>query len=164
MIILGIDPGYATLGYGIIHKIGNSFKPITYGVITTPPEFQPSDRLKKIYDSLMELIETHHPEVMAVEELFFNKNVNTAIQVGQARGVALLTGANAGISVFEYTPLQVKQGVVGYGRAAKNQVRQMVKVLLNLSELPGKADAADALAVAICHGHSVKMINQLGGY
>lgn len=164
MIIFGIDPGYAKLGYGLIEKIGNSFKAITYGVITTETDLSSAARLQKIYDQLMELIAKYQPEVMAVEELFFNKNVNTAIQVGQARGVALLTGANAQIAVYEYTPLQVKQGVVGYGRASKNQVRQMVKILLNLSELPKKADSADALAVAICHGHSVKLVTQLGGF
>ncbi|MCK4261166.1 MAG: crossover junction endodeoxyribonuclease RuvC [Halanaerobiales bacterium] len=162
MIILGVDPGYATLGYGIIKKSGNHYNPITYGVITTEATLTAHERLKKIYDGLMALIDNFQPEVMAVEELFFNKNVNTAIQVGQARGVILLTGANAGISVYEYTPLQVKQGVVGYGRAQKMQVRQMVKMILNLSELPKKADSADALAIAICHGHSEKMLKRLG--
>lgn len=164
MIIFGIDPGYARLGYGLIEQVGNSFKAITYGVITTKAELPSADRLQKIYHHLMELIDRYQPEVMAVEELFFNKNVNTAIQVGQARGVALLTGAHAKIAVYEYTPLQVKQGVVGYGRASKDQVRQMVKILLNLSELPQKADSADALAVAICHAHSVKLATQLGGF
>ena len=163
MIIFGIDPGYARLGYGLIQQVGNSFKAITYGVITTEADLSSPARLEKIYHQLMDLITRYQPEVMAVEELFFNKNVNTAIQVGQARGVALLTGAHAKIAVYEYTPLQVKQGVVGYGRASKDQVCQMVKILLNLSELPKKADSADALAVAICHAHSMKMATQLGG-
>ncbi|AZR73112.1 crossover junction endodeoxyribonuclease RuvC [Anoxybacter fermentans] len=164
MIILGIDPGYATLGYGIVKKKGNFFEPITYGVIITEAQLKTPERLKRIYDNLIDLINQYQPDVMAVEELFFNKNVKTAIQVGQARGVILLAGANAGIPLYEYTPLQVKQGVVGYGRANKMQVRQMVKALLKLSALPEKADSADALAVAICHGHSQKMIKRLGGY
>lgn len=164
MIIMGVDPGYATLGYGIIKKTGNRFQALTYGVVTTEPDLPTHERLCKIFDALQELIGEHQPQVMAVEELFFNKNVTSAIQVGQARGVILLAGAKAGIPVYEYTPMQIKQGVVGYGLAKKMQVRQMVKVLLNLPALPKKADSADALAVAICHGNSELMIKRLGGY
>lgn len=164
MIILGVDPGYATLGYGIIKQLGNRFQAVTYGVFTTAPDLEPHQRLCKIFDSLQDLIAEFQPGAMAVEELFFNKNVNTAIQVGQARGVILLAGAKAGLPIFEYTPLQVKQAVVGYGVATKMQVRQMVKILLNLSELPKPDDAADALAVAICYANSAAVLKRLGGY
>ena len=164
MIILGVDPGYATLGYGIINQEGNRLKAVTYGVFTTEPNLPAHERLLKIFDSLQELIAEHRPDAMAVEELFFNKNVNTAIQVGQARGVILLAGAKAGLPVYEFTPLQVKQGVVGYGVATKMQVRQMVKILLNLSTLPKPDDAADALAVAISYANSAIVIKRLGGY
>lgn len=164
MIILGVDPGYATLGYGVVKKTGNHFQAVTYGVVTTETSMQPHERLCKIYDAVQALIDEHKPEVMAVEELFFYRNVTSAIQVGQARGVVLLAGAKAGIPVYEYTPMQVKQGVVGYGGAEKIQVRQMVKILLNLPKMPKKADSADALAIAICHGNSEMMIKRLGGY
>lgn len=155
MIILGIDPGLATLGYACVEKNGNNFKKIDYGTIRTPADMKNSNRLNKIYKELNELIEKYSPEHMAVEELFFNKNVKTAIKVGQARGVILLAGAQAELQVGEYTPLQVKQAVVGYGRASKMQVQQMVKALLSLEKIPKPDDAADALAVSICHGHSV---------
>jgi crossover junction endodeoxyribonuclease RuvC len=151
---MGIDPGLATLGYSLLEKNGNKFKVIDYGTIRTPADMISFNRLKKIHDELLELIEEYHPQQMAVEELFFNKNVKTAIKVGQARGVILLAGAQSNLSLGEYTPLQVKQGVVGYGRASKSQVQQMVKALLNLEKIPRPDDAADALAVAICHGHS----------
>ncbi len=154
MIILGIDPGLATLGCGIIHYEGNSFKAIAYGSIITPSTISMPMRLKKIYDELNELIIKYNPEVVAIEELFFNINVKTALLVGHARGVAVLAAANNNKEIFEYTPLQIKQGVVGYGRADKMQVQQMVKTLLNLPEVPRPDDAADALAVAICHAHT----------
>ena len=154
MLILGIDPGLATLGYSIVEKKGNKFKAIDYGVIKTSADKISFNRLEKIHNELKQIIEEYKPDNMAVEELFFNKNVKTAIKVGQARGVILLTGAESDLNVGEYTPLQVKQGVVGYGRASKAQVQQMVKALLNLEEIPRPDDAADALAVAICHGHS----------
>lgn len=152
--IMGVDPGLATLGYAFIEKNNNSFKLINYDVIKTEAEISDVNRLKIIYNKLQELIEKNQPACMAVEELFFNKNVKTAIRVGQARGVILLAGADAGIDVSEYTPLQVKQAVVGYGRASKHQVQHMVKALLNLETIPEPDDAADALAVAICHGHN----------
>lgn len=154
MIILGIDPGLAIVGCGIIHYEGNRFKIISYGCITTPSTMSMPMRLKKIYDELNELIIEYNPEVVAIEELFFNTNVKTALLVGQARGIAILAAANNNKEVFEYTPLQVKQGIVGYGRADKTQVQQMVKTLLNLPETPKPDDVADALAVAICHAHT----------
>ena len=154
MIILGIDPGLATTGYGVVKKEGNSFKLIDYDTITTSSDRTDVDRLSQLYEELLSLIDKYNPEHIAVEELFFNKNVKTAIRVGQARGVILLAGAQQSINVAEYTPLQVKQAVVGYGRASKQQVQQMVKALLNLEKIPKPDDAADALAISICHGHS----------
>jgi crossover junction endodeoxyribonuclease RuvC len=154
MIILGIDPGIATLGYGIVKYEGNKFTSIDYGAITTQAKTPMPERLGIIYDSLSELIKQYKPDAIAVEELFFNKNVKTALIVGHARGVVLLAGYNSQVSTYEYTPLQVKQAVVGYGRAEKSQVQYMVKILLNLKEIPKPDDVADALAIAICHGHS----------
>ncbi len=154
MIILGIDPGLAILGYGIVHYEGNRFKAIDYGAITTPSTMPTPLRLKTIYEELNKIIIEYNPDVVAIEELFFNTNVKTALLVGHARGVAVLSAANNNKEIFEYTPLQVKQGVVGYGRADKGQVQQMVKTLLNLSKIPKPDDVADALAVAICHAHT----------
>ena len=154
MVIIGIDPGFAITGYGIIDYTGNKFRLLDVGAITTQPDLELSDRLLVLNLKLDELISKYKPDAMAVEELFFNTNVKTAIKVGHGRGVALLSAAKAGIKVYEYTPLQVKQAVVGYGRAKKEQVKQMVKVLLNLDKIPKPDDAADALAVAICHAHS----------
>lgn len=153
MRILGIDPGLATIGYAVVDKEINNFDVLEYGIIKTSADKNDTERLKIIHQNIEELIKEFRPEEMAVEELFFNKNVKTAISVGQARGVILLAGSQAGLKVAEYTPLQIKQAVVGYGRADKNQVQQMVKSLLNLAELPRPDDAADALAVSICHGH-----------
>ncbi|MFW5786844.1 MAG: crossover junction endodeoxyribonuclease RuvC [Halanaerobiales bacterium] len=154
MLILGIDPGLATLGFGLVEKKGNQFKAINYGTISTPASMENVKRLEKIFIELNDLIKEYSPDHMAVEELFFNKNVKTAIKVGQARGVILLTGSRAGLNVKEYTPLQVKQSVVGYGRARKQQVQRMVQTLLGLEDIPKPDDAADALAVSICHGQS----------
>jgi len=154
MRIFGIDPGIAIVGYGVIDYKGNNFKVVDYGVITTPASMSPQERLKKVYDELTDILIEYKPDAVAIEELFFNKNVKTAIQVGQARGVEILAVMNQNIALFEYTPLQVKQGVVGYGRAKKKQVQEMVKMLLNLKEIPKPDDAADALAVAISHAHS----------
>ncbi len=156
MIILGIDPGIAIAGYGIVECKGNSFKAIDYGVITTKADIPFPDRLKIVYDEMTKIIERYDPQDLAVEELFFNKNVKTAIKVGQARGVEVLAAVNKDLDIYEYTPLQIKQAVVGYGRADKNQVQDMVKLLLNLKQIPKPDDAADALAVAICHGQSLK--------
>ena len=153
MRILGIDPGLATVGYSLVDVQGNKFSVIDYGIIRTTTDCEDIKRLQLIYKQLKGLIKDFKPEQMAVEELFFNKNAKTAIRVGQARGVILLCGAEADLEVAEYTPLQIKQAVVGYGRAEKNQVQEMVKILLNLKKIPESDDAADALAVSICHGH-----------
>ncbi|NLD19256.1 MAG: crossover junction endodeoxyribonuclease RuvC [Clostridiales bacterium] len=154
MKILGIDPGYAILGYGVIEKVGNKFKACSYGAITTEATMPMTERLECLYDSLREVIEEERPDVAAIEQLFFNTNAKTAILVGQARGVAVLACVKGGLEIQEYTPLQIKQALVGYGRADKNQVQQMVKMMLNLKDVPKPDDTADALAAAICHGHS----------
>lgn len=159
MLIIGIDPGYAILGYGVISYEGNRFDVLEYGTVTTSAEEDLPERLKTIYDALTELFQKYRPDAVAIEELFFNKNVTTALIVGHARGAAVVAAAKAGLPIFEYTPLQVKQGVVGYGRADKKQVQFMVKTLLNLKEIPKPDDAADALAVGICHAHSGIMGN-----
>ena len=158
MIILGIDPGYAIVGYGVLEYKNNKFRTIEYGAITTEASMDMFDRFKSIYDDLNEIIERTHPDFMAIEELFFNSNQKTAINVAQARGVLLLAALNHGIEIFEYTPLQVKQAVAGYGRAEKNQVQQMVKLLLGLEAVPKPDETADAVAIAICHGHSYNPI------
>lgn len=153
MIILGIDPGTALTGFAVISVEGNVFKPIEYGCIYTDSKIDLEKRLVKIFNEISLLIDKYKPTEMAVEELFFNKNVKTALSVGQARGAVLLAGALKDLKVDGYTPLQIKQGVVGYGRADKRQVQHMVKVILNLAEIPKPDDAADAVAVAICHAH-----------
>lgn len=162
MIIIGIDPGYAIVGVGVVEYKGNKFRPIEYTAITTPAGMNTVDRLKKIYDEMTMLIDKHKPDSMAIEELFFNSNQKTAINVAQARGVILVAAANKGVPVREYTPLQVKQSVTGYGRADKKQIQEMVKLILHLNVIPKPDDAADALALAICHAHSNKMNNLLG--
>lgn len=154
MRIIGIDPGIATTGYGIIDSDGNKSSMLTFGCVKTSPELLAPERLEKVYNELTEILLSYKPDVMAVEKLFFARNSNSAMQVGEARGVALLTGRLAGLDVFEYTPLQVKQSVVGYGRADKAQVQQMVKILLALTKIPRPDDAADALAIALCHAHA----------
>ncbi len=161
MRIIGIDPGIAITGYGIIDKHGNSYKSVCYGKITTEPQQSLSERLVYIYNSLMDIFDEYRPGYAAVEELFFNKNAKTVMVIGQARGVAILAAANAGLEVREYTPLQVKQAVAGYGRAEKKQVQKMVKLLLNLEQIPRPDDVADALAVALCQGSSYRMQNLL---
>lgn len=154
MIILGIDPGYAIVGVGVIEFNGNKFRVIDYYAITTDAGTPFEQRLKIIYDGLNEVIEKYKPSHMAIEKLFFNDNAKTAIDVGQARGVIVLSAVNHGVEIFGYTPLQVKQAVVGYGRADKKQVQQMTRALLNLKEIPQPDDVADALAIALCHAHS----------
>ncbi len=154
MKILGIDPGYAIVGFGIVEYKGNKFTPIEYGAITTDNKMSFPERLKYIYDRTTDIINMHKPEFLSIEELFFNTNVKTAIAVGHARGVLLLAAQNLGVPIYEYTPLQIKQAVTGYGRADKNQVQQMVKTLLSLQKVPKPDDTADALAVAVCHAHS----------
>lgn len=157
MIIFGIDPGFAITGYGIVKYEGNKFSVVDYGAITTASTMELPKRLLHLHDSLEKLIGQYKPDAIAIEELFFNKNIKTALTVGHGRGVAVLAAAESGVEVFEYTPLQVKQSVVGYGRAEKGQVQQMVKIILNLPKIPKPDDVADALAIAICHGHSHKM-------
>ncbi len=161
MVILGIDPGFAITGYGIVKYEGNKFSVIDYGAVTTESTKALSERLLILYNGLEDLITRYKPSAVAVEELFFNKNIKTALNVGHGRGVALLAAARLGVEVFEYTPLQVKQSVVGYGRAEKAQIQQMVKLILNLKAVPKPDDVADALAIAICHGHSYRMSNIL---
>lgn len=160
---MGIDPGIAISGYGLIEAENNDLKVIEYGVIRTKAKTDMSLRLKCIFEGYMKLIEKYNPSAVAVEELFFNKNAKSIITVGQARGAALLAAALSDINVTEYTPLQVKQSVVGYGRAEKNQVQEMVKLFLKLDSIPKPDDAADALAVAICHIHSSKLQSILDG-
>jgi len=157
MLVLGIDPGTATTGYGLVRETETGPALVAYGTIQTPAGAPMPDRLRTIYQELKELIALHGPDTAAVEKLFFQRNVSTAMSVGQARGVALLALAEAGVSVGEYTPRDVKLAVAGYGGADKPQVQQMVRAILNLSEVPKPDDAADALAVAICHLHSMKM-------
>ncbi len=154
MRILGIDPGYAIVGVGVIEYNGHSFRTLEYGAITTPAGMDFPARLEMIYSQMQEVLMLYKPESMAVEKLFFNTNTTTAIEVAEARGVILLSAQQAGVPVYEYTPLQVKQAVVGYGRAEKRQVIEMTKKLLSLTRTPKPDDVADALAIAICHAHS----------
>lgn len=164
MLILGLDPGTAITGYGLVRDVEGRLSAVDYGVITTPSGAELDKRLLQIYQELSALISRHKPDAMAVEKLFFSRNVRTAMAVGQARGVVLLTAALAGVPVYEYTPLEVKQAIVGYGGAEKQQVQQMVKLLLNLAEVPQPDDAADAIAVAVCHLHSARLVDLLSGY
>lgn len=158
MLVLGIDPGTAICGYGLVDMQGNHLRVVVYGAVTTSPKSKPEDRLLKIYREIDDLIKEYKPEVMGVEQLFFNRNTTTAIPVGQARGVVLLAAAANGVEVVERTPLQVKQAVVGYGKATKEQVIYMVEKLLNLPKKPHPDDVADALAVAICTTHCINNI------
>lgn len=154
MRVLGIDPGYAIVGYGVIDYEKNKFKVVEYGAITTEAGEDMNMRFKTIHEDLNSIIERTNPDFMAIEELFFNSNQKTAINVAQARGVLLLSALNHNVRIYEYTPLQVKQAVAGYGRAEKKQVQLLVKSLLGLSSVPKPDDTADALAIAICHAHS----------
>lgn len=163
MRIIGIDPGYAIVGFGVTEYDGYHFKPIEFGAITTEAKTDFSLRLKTIYDDLNYVLDKHKPQCMSIEKLFFNTNQKTGIDVAQARGVILLAAINAGIPVFEYTPLQVKQSVVGYGRAEKSQVMEMTRQIMGLAEVPRPDDTADALAIAICHGHSASSIKRFYG-
>lgn len=158
MVILGIDPGYATVGYGVIAEKGHRFQTLGYGAITTPPDLPFEQRLAMIYRDMGELIETYHPDYMSIEKLFFNTNITTGIEVAHARGVILLQAVQHCLPFKEYTPLQVKQAVVGYGKAEKKQVMLMTQSLLGLASLPRPDDAADALALAICLSHSTNSL------
>ncbi|MDI6906817.1 MAG: crossover junction endodeoxyribonuclease RuvC [Thermoanaerobacterales bacterium] len=152
MIVLGLDPGIALTGYGVlIPAEGASFRVLAYGALTTPSNLASPDRLRRLFRQLTDVFAEHRPQEVAVEQLFFNRNVTTALTVGQARGVALLAAAEAGAAVFEYSPAQVKSAVTGSGRAVKRQVQYMVRAILNLPEIPQPDDVADALAVAVCH-------------
>ncbi len=154
MRVLGLDPGTATTGYGVVEGQGNRLRAVTYGVIRTPAGQHFAKRLVTIYTKISEIIATCHPEVVCIEKLFFSRNVTTGITVAQARGVGALAAAQAGLPVTEYSPLEVKNAVVGYGKATKRQVQEMVKILLNLDDIPRPDDAADAVALAICQIHA----------
>jgi crossover junction endodeoxyribonuclease RuvC len=162
MVILGIDPGTARCGYGVIEENGSSLKLVDCGLIAAPPESSDTDRLIAIYHRITELMTRFQPEAVAVEQLFYGNNSRTAMAVGQARGVILLAAALGGLQTAEYAPVQVKQAVSGYGAADKQQVKSMVKTILNLKELKGHDDISDALAVAICHAFSRRMIGKIG--
>lgn len=154
MRILGIDPGYAIVGYGVLDYDNVRFKVINYGAITTSPETAFDKRLCEIYSDMRDVLEMFKPDCMSIEKLFFNTNVTTGIDVAEARGVIVLSAAQRDIPIFEYTPLQVKVAVTGYGRAEKKQVQEMTRNILSLKEIPKPDDTADALAMAICHGHT----------
>jgi crossover junction endodeoxyribonuclease RuvC len=160
MRVLGVDPGSRITGYGIIDKEGNRLLHVDNGAIFTDSRRDFPMRLQRIYRGLTEIIAQHRPDVMAVENIFFATNVQSALKLGQARGAAIVAGVNAGLPVFEYTALQVKQAVVGHGRADKQQVQKMLKALLNLPEV-AQEDASDALAAAVCHAHSMTMQSRL---
>lgn len=154
MIILGIDPGYAIVGYGIVEYKSNKFTPLHYGAVTTPAGMPFNRRLEIIYDDISSIMAKYKPEALSLEKLFYNNNAKTVIDVAQARGVIMLAAQKHNVPVFEYTPLQVKQSVVGYGRAEKKQVQEMTRLILSLAKIPKPDDTADALAMAICHGHA----------
>ncbi len=153
MVILGIDPGYAIVGYGVVRYDKNRFQPVRFGAITTPAGMEFSQRLQMIYEDVCSVMDRSTPQALAIEQLFFTNNKTTAIDVAQARGVILLAASQRGIPVYTYTPMQVKQSVVGYGKAEKHQVMEMTRQLLGLEKVPRPDDTADALALAICHGH-----------
>ncbi len=157
MLVLGIDPGVAITGYGLLEGPAEDARLVASGVITTPSAMPLGRRLLMLHDELARIIEQYHPQAAAAEELFFGRNTRTALAVGQGRGVVLLTLAQAGLTVYEYTPMQVKQAVAGYGRAGKEQVQEMVRLLLRLEAVPQPDDAADAAAVALCHLQSSRL-------
>jgi len=163
LIVLGIDPGVATVGFGIISEKGGVLKPQRHGVVTTPAGMRLALRLTQIHSDVSELITRFKPDAIAVEELFFNTNLKTAIAVAHGRAAVILAGEEQGIPMFEYTPLQVKKAVAGYGRASKKQVMDMVRRLLSMDEIPRPDDAADALAVAICHARSANSLLSIEG-
>ena len=156
MRVMGIDPGTAICGWGVVDSDGDAVRLVDYGVLTTESGLPLANRLQIIYWGLDELMHKHRPDAVAVEQLFFSKNVTTALAVGHARGVALLAAANAGVHLHEYKPMEVKQAIVGYGKATKDQMQQMVRMLLILDDIPKPDDAADALAVALCHAQSYR--------
>lgn len=161
MRILGIDPGLAIVGFGFVDKIGNKLTPVQYGSIQTEAHTPEEERLLHVYEGMVQLLDKYKPDAVAVEKLFFSRNVTTALPVAQARGVLILAAVQRGLPVAEYTPMMVKQAVVGYGKAEKKQVQEMVKLLLKLTAVPKPDDVADALAVAVCHAHSVSLNSKL---
>ncbi len=163
VIILGVDPGTATMGYGILEKVGNHYRALSYGILETPKTLPAPERLRQLHEGLHALIEKFQPDVLVTEQLLFSANRRTAIQVARAIGVALLTAAQHRLPWYEYTPMQVKQAVTGYGGADKKQVQQMVQRLLALPEIPKPDDAADALALCICHAHHESLARLTGG-
>ncbi|MBR2569597.1 MAG: crossover junction endodeoxyribonuclease RuvC [Paenibacillus sp.] len=163
MRILGIDPGIAIVGFGFVDKQGSRVVPVQYGCIQTESTTAPEVRLLQVFEATEKLLDQYKPDAVAVEKLFFNRNVTTAFSVGQARGVVILAAAKRGLQIAEYTPMQVKQAIVGYGKAEKKQVQEMVKLFLKLKAIPKPDDVADALAVAICHAHSSGLQDQLNG-
>ena len=158
MLVLGIDPGTAITGYGLVREDEAGLTLVDYGVITTAAGQPLAQRLQLIYRRLAEVVREHQPQQAAVEELFFSRNARTALSVGHARGVTLLALADAGLAIHEYKPLEIKQAITGYGGAGKQQVQEMVRLLLNLDHVPQPDDAADAVAVAVCHLHSARMV------
>lgn len=164
MIILGIDPGIAIVGTGVVEYENNKFRVLYYDAVTTKAHTPLEERIQLVYEGVSTLMDTFRPDALSMEELFFNNNATTAFSVGQARGVVLLAASQRKIPVFSYTPLQVKQAITGYGRADKNQVQQMVKSFLNLRAVPKPDDVADALAMAICHAHSYGYNSLLSKY
>ncbi len=158
MRVLGIDPGYAIVGYGVVDYDGSHFKTVGYGAITTKAKTYFPSRLEVIFDRMKEIISEFRPDALSIEKLFFNTNTTTAIDVAEARGVILLSAQKNGLPVYEYTPLQVKQSVTGYGRAEKQQIMEMTRMLLNLKAVPKPDDTADALAMAICHAHTANSL------
>ena len=154
MIVLGIDPGYAILGYGVVERQGARLRPVDYGVIETKAGEPFPERLERLYEGVREICAAYKPDAVAFEELFFSRNVTTAIQVGAGRGVALLAAQQFGAPLYEYTPMQIKLAVTGDGHADKKQIQQMVKLILNLKECPKPDDAADAVGAAICHANT----------
>ncbi|MDD3165673.1 MAG: crossover junction endodeoxyribonuclease RuvC [Oscillospiraceae bacterium] len=154
MKILGIDPGYGTTGFGLVEADRNNLQSLRYGAVTTPKDAPFEQRLAILYDDIAALLETYRPDAVSVEQLFWGHNITTGIGVSHGRGVILLAIAKAGVPLFEYTPMQVKQAVVGYGNATKKQVMEMTRRLLKLDKIPRPDDAADALALAVCHGRS----------
>ncbi len=161
MLILGIDPGYAIIGYGVVKYENYKFTPIEYGAITTPAKINFGKRLEMIYKGVSSILEKYDVDSLAIEKLFFNTNTTTAIDVAQARGVILLSAEHHSVPTYEYTPLQVKQAVTGYGRAEKKQVMEMTRQMLSLQKVPKPDDTADALAMAICHGYSAGFSQKL---
>lgn len=167
MRILGIDPGYAIVGYGVLDHAGNRFRVVAYDAITTPAHTDFNLRLEQIYNEMVRILDRYRPDALSIEKLYFNTNITTGIAVAQARGCILLAAQQAGLPIYEYTPLQIKQSVTGYGRAEKKQMIAMTTRLLGLEQPPQPDDVADALAAAICHAHSAgSMLDRLktGGY